>query len=44
MSKGKFLVEAYKSYDSSKVYNYNDAVDIILKIKEVKLMKLLKFL
>ena len=33
MSKGKFLVEAYKSYDTSKIYSYNDAVDIILKNK-----------
>ena len=32
MSKGKFLVEAYKSYDTSKVYNFNDAVNIILFI------------
>jgi large subunit ribosomal protein L1 len=31
MSKGKFLVEAYKSYDASKVYSFNDAVDIVLK-------------
>ena len=37
MSKGKFLVEAYKSYDASKVYNFNDAVDIILKNKRTKI-------
>ena len=37
MSKGKFLVEAYKSYDTSKVYNFNDAVDIILKNKRTKI-------
>jgi len=37
MSKGKFLVEAYKSYDTSKVYNFNDAVDIILKNKRSKI-------
>ena len=37
MSKGKFLVEAYKSFDVSKVYNYNDAVDIILKNKRSKI-------
>ena len=37
MSKGKFLIEAYKSYDSSKVYNYKDAVDIILKSKRSKI-------
>ncbi len=37
MSKGKFLVEAYKSYDVSKVYNYNDAVNIILKNKRSKI-------
>ena len=36
MSKGKFMIEAYKSYDLSKVYNYNDAVDIILKNKRSK--------
>ena len=36
MSKGKFLVEAYKSYDTSKVYNFNDAVDILLKNKRTK--------
>ena len=37
MSKGKFLIEAYKSYDSSKTYNYDDAVDIILKNKRSKI-------
>ena len=37
MSKGKFLIEAYKSYDANKVYNYNDAVDIILKNKRSKI-------
>ena len=37
MSKGKFLVEAYKSYDISKVYSFNDAVDIILKNKRSKI-------
>ena len=37
MSKGKFLVEAYKSYDTSKAYNFNDAVDIILKNKRTKI-------
>ena len=37
MSKGKFLIEAYKSYDSSKMYNYDDAVDIILKNKISKI-------
>ena len=37
MSKGKFLVEAYKSYDTSKVYNFNDAVNIILKNKRTKI-------
>ena len=37
MSKGKFLVEAYKSYDNSIVYNFNDAVDIILKNKRNKI-------
>ena len=37
MSKGKFLIEAYKSYDSSKMYNYSDAVDIILKNKRSKI-------
>ncbi len=37
MSKSKFLVEAYKSYDTSKVYNYNDAVDILLKNKRNKI-------
>ena len=36
MSKGKFLVEAYKSYDTSKTYNYEDAVGIILKNKRSK--------
>ena len=36
MSKGKFIIEAYKSYDLSKIYNYNDAVDIILKNKRSK--------
>ena len=39
MSKGKFLVEAYKSYDTSKVYSLNDAVDIILKNKRNKTTK-----
>ena len=37
MSKGKFLVEAYKSYDTAKVYNFGDAVDIILKNKRSKI-------
>ena len=37
MSKGKFLVEAYKSYDASKTYNYDDAIDIILKNKRSKI-------
>ena len=37
MSKGKFLVEAYKSFDTSKVYNFNDAVNIILKNKRTKI-------
>ena len=37
MSKGKFLVEAYKSFDASKAYNFNDAVDIILKNKRTKI-------
>ena len=37
MSKGKFLVEAYKSYDTTKVYKLNDAVDIILKNKRTKI-------
>ena len=37
MSKGKFLVEAYKSYDRSKFYNFDDAVDIILKNKRTKI-------
>ena len=37
MSKGKFLIEAYKSYDSNKVYNFNDAVDIILNNKRSKI-------
>ena len=33
------MVEAYKSFDVSKVYNYNDAVDIILKNKRSKLLR-----
>ena len=37
MTKGKFMIEAYKSFDSSKVYNYNEAVDIILKNKRSKI-------
>ena len=37
MSKGKFLVEAYKSFDSSKFYNFNDAVNILLKNKRTKI-------
>ena len=37
MSKGKFLVEAYKSFVASKAYNFNDAVDIILKNKRTKI-------
>ena len=37
MSKGKFLIEAYKSYDPNKAYNFNDAVDIILKNKRSKI-------
>ena len=37
MSKGKFMIEAYKSYDTSKIYNFNDAVDIILKNKRSKI-------
>ena len=39
MSKSKFLVEAYKSYDPAKSYNYNDAVDIILKNKRSKIIE-----
>ena len=39
MSKGKFLVEAYKSFDTSKVYNFNDAIDIILKNKRTKIIE-----
>ena len=38
MSKGKFLIEAYKSYDANKVYSYKDAVDIILKNKRNKML------
>ena len=37
MSKGKFIIEAYKSYNTDKVYNLNDAVDIILKNKRSKI-------
>ena len=37
MSKGKFMIEAYKSFDTSKVYNYDEAVDIILKNKRSKI-------
>ena len=37
MSKGKFLIDAYKSYDATKIYNYSDAVDILLKNKRSKI-------
>ena len=37
MSKGKFMIEAYKTYDNSKLYNYNEAVEIILKNKRSKM-------
>ena len=37
MAQGKFLVEAYKSYDASKIYNLNEAVEIILKNKRSKI-------
>ena len=37
MSKGKFLNDAYKSFDASKIYNYDDAVEIILKNKRSKI-------
>ena len=37
MTKSKFMVEAYKSFDTSKSYNYDEAVDIILKNKRSKL-------
>ena len=37
MSKGKFLIEAYKSFDYSKTYNYDDAVNILLKNKRSKI-------
>ena len=37
MSKGKLLVEAYNSYDTSKVYNIKDAVEILLKNKRSKI-------
>ena len=37
MTKGKFMIEAYKSFDNSKIYNYNEAVDIILKNKRSKI-------
>ncbi len=37
MSKSKFMIEAYKSYDPSKIYNFKDAVDIILKNKRDKI-------
>ena len=37
MSKGKFIIEAYKSFNTDKVYNLNDAVDIILKNKRSKI-------
>ena len=37
MSKGKFMIEAYKTFDTSKLYNYQEAVDIILKNKRSKM-------
>jgi len=37
MSKGKFMIEAYKTFDTSKLYNYKEAVDIILKNKRSKM-------
>ena len=37
MLKGKFMIEAYKSYDSSKLYNYDEAVKIILQNKRSKI-------
>ena len=37
MTKSKFMIEAYKSFDSSKIYNFKDAVDIILKNKRDKI-------
>ena len=37
MTKSKFMIEAYKSFDTSKIYNYDEAVDIILKNKRNKL-------
>jgi len=37
MSKGKFMIEAYKSYESSKTYSYDEAVEIILKNKRSKI-------
>ncbi len=36
MGEGKFIKDAYKSFDSSKAYNIKEAVEIILKNKRVK--------
>ncbi|OUW23779.1 MAG: 50S ribosomal protein L1 [Rickettsiales bacterium TMED174] len=36
MSKGKFLIDAYKSFDASKTYGFEDAVQILLKNKRKK--------